>query len=156
VLHVVKEQRGETLLVKLAGSIEENVDFATLIGQPSSLKMDLVLKEIPRINSVGVKAWIKYFQGVAAKGIQLRFLECSTAIVEQINLISNFTCGGVVESIYVPFSCGTCGTELLGLFRAADLKRINFKIPDLKCAKCGGTASFDDIPEEYFGFLARK
>jgi endogenous inhibitor of DNA gyrase (YacG/DUF329 family) len=155
VLHVVKDQRGDTLLVKLTGSIEENVDFGTLIGQPTTPKMDLLLKEIPRINSVGVKAWIKYFQGVAAKGVQLRFLECSTAIVEQINLISNFTCGGGVESIYVPFCCNSCNTELLGLFRTLDLKRINFQIPDLKCAKCGGPASFDDIPEEYFGFLQR-
>jgi hypothetical protein len=155
VLHVTKDQRGDTLLVKLTGSIEENVDFNALIGMPAVPKMDLLLKEVPRINSVGVKAWIKYFQGVAAKGIQLRFIECSTAIVEQINLISNFTSGGTVESIYVPFCCGSCNTELLGLFRASDLKKINFQIPDLKCAKCGGVASFDDIPEEYFSFLTR-
>lgn len=154
-LHVVKEQRTDTLLVKLAGSIDESIDFATALGIPATLKMDLILKEIPRINSVGVKAWIKYFQSVAAKGIQFRFIECSTAIVEQINLISNFTCGGVVESIYVPFCCKSCGAELLGLFRCNDLKRIKFKLPDLKCAKCGGVASFDDIPEEYFAFLQR-
>ena len=154
-LHVVKDVRGDTMLVKLTGSIEENVDFAALIGNPTAAKMDLILKEIPRINSVGVKAWIKYFQAVASKGIQLKFLECSTAIVEQINLISNFTCGGQVESINVPFCCQSCNTELLGLFRTADLKKINFEIPDLKCPKCSGTASFDDIPEEYFGFLNR-
>jgi hypothetical protein len=53
-------------------------------------------------------------------------------------------------------SCGSCGTELLGLFRCADLKKIKFQIPDLKCAKCGGVASFDDIPEEYFAFLQRE
>ena len=154
-LHVVKEQRGDATLVKLTGSIDENIDFVTVLGAPTSPKMDLLLKEVPRINSVGVKAWIKYFQGVVAKGVQLRLLECSTAIVEQINLISNFTCGGAVESIYVPFCCGSCGTELLGLFRCGDLKKINFKIPDLKCAKCGGVAGFDDIPEEYFAFLQR-
>ncbi len=155
-LHVVKEQRGDILLVKLTGSIDENIDFGTVLGPPSSTKMDLLLKEVPRINSVGVKAWIKYFQGVVAKGVQLRFMECSTAIVEQINLISNFTCGGSVESIYVPFCCASCGTELLGLFRCSDLKKIKFQIPDLKCAKCGGVASFDDIPEEYFAFLQRE
>lgn len=154
-LHAAKEQRGDTFLVKLTGSIEENVDFAGLVGQPPAQKMDVILKEISRINSVGVKAWIKYFQGLSAKGVQLRFLECSTAIVEQINLISNFTCGGTVESIYVPYCCQSCGAELLGLFRAADLKKIGLQVPDLKCSKCGGVASFDDIPEEYFGFLER-
>lgn len=154
-LNVVKNEKDDTLLVKLSGSIEENVDFAALIGNPTAKKMDIVCREILRINSVGVKAWIKYFQSVAAKGIKLRFLECSTAIVEQINLISNFTCGGEVDSIFVPFCCAKCNTELLGLFRAADLKKINFQIPDLKCSQCGGEAKFDDIPEEYFGFLQR-
>jgi hypothetical protein len=156
VLHVRKEQRGETLLVKLTGSIEENVAFSTVIGNPPTGSMDLILKEVPRINSVGVKAWIKYFQAITAKGVKLRFLECSTAIVEQINLISNFSCGATIESIYVPFCCQSCHTELLGLFRTADLKKINYNVPDLKCSKCGGAASFDDIPEEYFGFLNKR
>ncbi len=154
-LQVVKEQRGEILLIRLIGSIEENVEFATLVGAISTSKMDVILKEVPRINSVGVKAWIRYFQSIAAKNIQLRFLECSTAMVEQINLISNFTCGGAVESIYVPFCCEKCNTELLGLFRTSDLKRIQFQLPALKCSKCGGASHFDDIPEEYFGFLTR-
>lgn len=143
------------MLVKISGSIEENVDFNALIGVPTVNKMDIACREILRINSVGVKAWIKYFQGVASKGVQLRFIECSTAIVEQVNLISNFTCGGKVESIFVPFCCTKCGTELLGLFRTDDLVKINFEIPDLKCSKCQGPARFDDIPEEYFGFLQR-
>jgi hypothetical protein len=155
VVHVAKEQRGDALLVKLSGSIEETVDFAALIGNPTASKMGLLLKEILRINSVGVKAWIKYFQGIAAKGVKLRMLECSSAIVEQINLISNFTCGGTVESVYVPFCCGDCNTELLGLFRTSDLQKISFQLPELKCAKCGGPARFDDIPEEFFGFLMR-
>ncbi|MGE4232476.1 MAG: hypothetical protein AB7F43_04020 [Bacteriovoracia bacterium] len=154
-INVVKEQRGDTYLVKMTGTIEENVDFNTVIGPITTQKADFILKGVSRINSVGVKAWIKYFQSLAQKGIQMRFLECSTAIVEQVNLISNFTCGGSVESIFVPFCCESCSTELLGLFRTSDLQRIQFKIPDLKCAKCGGKASFDDIPEEYFGFLQR-
>jgi anti-anti-sigma regulatory factor len=154
-VNITKNQQNDTLLVKISGSIEENVDFGQLIGIPTTPKMDVVLREVLRINSVGVKSWIKYFQSIAQKGIQLRFLECSTAIVEQINLISNFTCGGTVESIFVPFCCTKCNTELLGLFRCEDLKKINFELPNLKCSKCGGVAQFDDIPEEYFGFLQR-
>jgi hypothetical protein len=153
-VNVLKEQKGNVLAVRLSGSVEENVNFDQLIGPPPA-ELHVNCKEIPRINSVGVKAWIKYFQSAQAKGTKLRFTDCSTAIVEQINLISNFTCGGDVESIYVPFSCGKCKSELVGLFRTADLKRLNLQVPDLKCSKCGGTATFDDIPEEYFGFLTR-
>src|SRR3954471_21064768 len=138
-LNVIKEQNGSILTVRLAGSIEESVNFDQLIGPPPA-ELWVNCKEIPRINSVGVKAWIKYFQGAQAKGTKLRFLECSTAIVEQINLISNFTCGGQVDSIFVPFSCTSCKSELVGLFKCEDLKKLQLKLPDLKCSKCGGKA----------------
>jgi anti-anti-sigma regulatory factor/endogenous inhibitor of DNA gyrase (YacG/DUF329 family) len=154
VINITKEQKGPALLVRLSGSIEESVNFDQLIGAPPT-QLIVNSKEIPRINSVGVKAWIKYFQGAQAKGTQLTFVECSTAIVEQINLISNFTCGGTVESIYVPFACEKCKTELVGLFKTEDLKKLQLQLPEVKCTKCAGKAVFDDIPEEYFGFLSR-
>lgn len=153
-VNVIKEQKGNVLLIRFTGSIEESVNFDQLIGPPPA-EVHVNCKEVPRINSVGVKSWIKYFSLAEAKGTKLKFFECSTAIVEQINLISNFTCGGVVESIYVPFSCTQCKTELVGLFKTEDLKKLQGKLPDLKCTKCGGKATFDDIPEEYFGFLMR-
>lgn len=153
-VNVVKEQKGTALVVRLSGSIEESVNFDTLIGPPPA-ELHINCKEVPRINSVGVKAWIKYFQAAASKGTKLVFLECSTAIVEQINLISNFTCGGTVESVYVPFSCTGCKSELVGLFKTDDLKKLSLNLPELKCSKCGGKAVFDDIPEEYFAFLSR-
>lgn len=152
-LNVVKEQKGDELVVRLSGSIEESVNFDQLIGPPPA-KLRVNCKGVPRINSVGVKAWIKYFQSAQEKGSALVFEECSTAIVEQINLISNFVCGGRVESIYVPFSCTNCKAELVGLFKADALKQGGLNVPDLKCTKCGGRAVFDDIPEEYFGFLS--
>jgi hypothetical protein len=154
VVNVAKEQKGNALVVRLSGSIEESVNFEQLIGLPPA-ELHVNCKDVPRINSVGVKSWIKYFQTVANKGTKLSFQECSTAIVEQINLISNFCCGGQVESIYVPFACTGCKSELVGPFKTEDLKKLNMQVPDLKCPKCGGTAVFDDIPEEYFGFLMR-
>lgn len=157
-LTVTKEQNGNTLTVRLTGSIEESVNFEDTIGAiPAELPVVLIVncKEIARINSVGVKWWIKYFQALAAKRIKFKFVECSTAIVEQFNLISNFACGGPVESIFVPYSCTKCKTELIGLFATDVLKKNSYTIPDTDCKKCGGKAIFDDIPEEYLGFLTR-
>src|SRR5207247_1690628 len=143
-----------SIFVRLSCAIVESCNFASLVGAVAAV-LTINGKEVPRINSVGVKGWIRYFQGLQSKGTKLCFVECSTAIVEQVNLISNFLCGGTVESIYVPFSCTGCKSELLGLFKTDDLKKMNFQVPDLKCSKCGGKAVFDDIPEEYFGFLTR-
>ncbi len=153
-VNVAKEQKGNVLVVRIQGSVEESVNFDQLIGTPGP-EMHVNCKEIPRINSVGVKAWIKYFQSAQQKGTKLKFSDCSTAIVEQINLISNFVCGGTVESIYVPFSCVGCRSELIGLFKVEDLRKIKLKLPELKCSKCGQKAVFDDIEEEYFGFMNR-
>lgn len=153
-IKVEKQTNGNVLTVKFSGTIEETVNFEELVGAtPAEVVVNT--KEIARINSVGVKGWIKYFQSLTAKGTKLTFAECSTAIVEQINLISNFSCGGSIESVYVPFACGGCKTELVGLFKVEELKKLNAEVPDQKCAKCAGNASFDDIPEEYFAFLQR-
>jgi len=154
-LNVFKENKNGILTIRLVGAIEESVNFETLIG-PAAPEMQIHCKEIPRINSIGVKAWIKYFSGVRQSGTRLHFLECSTAVVEQINLISNFTAPGEVESVYVPFSCGSCRGEFIALFKPTDLQKMQLKIPDLTCPKCSGKAQFDDIPEEYFAFVSRQ
>lgn len=153
-LNVVKENKGSGISVRLSGSIEENVNFEQLIGG-TPFELEVNCKEIVRINSLGVKAWIKYFQECKAKGTKLKFVECSTAIVEQMNLISNFACEGLVESIHVPFSCTACGSEFVGLFKTDDLIHSEMVLPEVKCPKCSSLAEFDDIPDEYFRFLAR-
>ncbi len=153
-LKVTKEDANGTVLFRLSGSIEENVNFEQQFGSITG-EVCLNCKDIPRINSVGVKSWIKFFQAAQAKGLKLQFIECSTAIVEQINLISNFVCGGSVESIYAPYSCPSCKAEQVGLFMCENIKKLNFELPDLDCIKCGKKAVFDDIPEEYFSFLMR-
>jgi anti-anti-sigma regulatory factor len=153
-IQVDKESKGSLLIVRISGSIEESVNFDQLIG-PVPAELEVNCKEVIRINSVAVKAWIKYFQNLQTKGTKLRFVECSPAIVEQLNLISNFASGGQVESIYVPFTCTVCKNELVGLFKTTHLKQIQYKLPAVKCPKCGGPAEFDDIEEEFFGFLMR-
>lgn len=156
-INIAKEQTGTSLLVRLAGAIEENVSLDQIIGplDPPPSELVIICKEVTRINSDGVKAWIRYFLGVQAKAIPIRFRECSPAIVQQINFISNFTAGGEVESIMIPYACTQCKAELLGLFKTADILNQNMVIQDVKCSKCGGKAVFDDIPEEYFLFLTR-
>jgi anti-anti-sigma regulatory factor len=156
VLNVKREQQGNTLILHLSGEVNEAVDFAKTIGATAP---DTVLncKEVSRVNSVGVKGWVRYFQEQAKGGTKLRFVECSPAIVEQLNIIMNFSCGGKVESVYVPFVCTspTCKKNLVGLFKTEDLKRLNFNLPAVKCSKCGSEAIFDDLPEEYFRFASR-
>jgi len=155
-LNVTKEEKDGELILKFSGSIDENANFATLVGDVNQATIRINTREVPRINSVGVKGWIKFFQNLSDQGKKIVFVETSTAIVEQINLISNFACGGSVESLFVPFVCQDCGSELVGLFGAEALKKANFQLPNLKCTKCGAAnAQFDDIPDEFFHFIMK-
>lgn len=151
-VNVAKEQKGDVLVLKLSGSIEESVDFDQLIG-PVTKEVHIHCKGVTRINSVGVKAWIKYFQSLKTKAVKVKFAECSMAIVEQINLISNFVAGGEVVSLYVPFLCENCKAEFVALFTVEMVRKLGFKMPFAKCPKCSGKAVFDDLPDEYFYFL---
>lgn len=150
------QQRGDLTSVNLAGSLDEFVDFASLLGSPQSGRFELVMKEITRINSQGIQSWIKYFSGLINHGVQVRLVECSTATVETLNQYQSFAAGMPVDSIYVPYFCSTCPKELLGLFKTADLKRLAFKVPELNCPVCKEVSQFDDLPQVYFFFLQRK
>jgi hypothetical protein len=151
-VNITKEQKGDELVISFVGIMREGVELETLVG-PLSGKVRFNCKGIQRINSVGVKNWVRYFESLKKTSLNIVFEHCSPAIVEQVNMISNFLQGYPMVSVYVPFACTKCGSELVGHFEVEALKKLKFEIPTLNCTKCGGVAEFDDIPEEYFNFL---
>jgi hypothetical protein len=151
---VKKEQAGELQKLHFSGFLGEGVNLDQMIG-PTSKEVQVFCKDLVRINSMGVKLWINFFSSRTKAGAKLSFVECSPAIVKQINLISNFTCGGDVESIYVPFLCTKCNSEFNALLKTVELRKNPDKDPEVSCSKCSGKATFDDIREEYFAFLVR-
>jgi hypothetical protein len=154
VIKVKREVQGETLILKFSGEVIETVDFKTAVGttQPDTV---LNCKKISRLNSHGVKDWIAFFANETAQGTRLRFIECSPPVVEQINLIMNFVCGGTIESIYVPFCCQNCQKNSVCLYRIKDLRKADLNNLHAVCRHCQGKAVFDDIPDEYFLFFKR-
>ncbi|MBS1959385.1 MAG: hypothetical protein JST80_07940 [Bdellovibrionales bacterium] len=151
-LTVNKQQTERGMMVDLNGTIEENVNFEQLIG---AFQGDLTVKcrGITRINSVGVKTWMRYFQNLKMQGKNFKFIECPQPIIEQLNMISNFACGGEVVSILLPFSCLKCQNEFVANLQTAELKVNNLQIPNVKCEKTECGARFDDDPDEYLYFL---
>ena len=151
-LTVNKQQTKSGLSVELSGAIEETVHFDELIG-PVQGELIVKCRGITRINSIGVKTWIKYFQDLKTHGVNFTFTECSYSIVEQLNMISNFACGGEVVSVLLPFSCLKCQNEFVATCKTEDLKANKLQIPNVKCEKVDCGAQFDDNPNEYLYFL---
>lgn len=151
-LTVNRQQLSGGLLVELSGTIEENVNFEQLIGTFEG-ELTVKCRGITRINSVGVKTWMRFFQNLKSHGKVFRFIECSHPIIEQLNMISNFACGGDVTSILLPFSCLKCQSEFVVNCKTEELKAANLQVPAVKCEKPECGAQFDDDADEYLYFL---
>ena len=151
-VQVEREDTPEGVLVRLNGTIEESVDLAKLIGDFSGT-LRVNCKGVTRINSVGVKTWIRYFQGIKASGKNFIFLDMPHPLIEQLNMISNFACGGDVQSILLPYSCSKCSKEFVASVRTEDLRNSGLAVPTVKCERTDCGAYFDDDPEEFLYFL---
>ncbi len=151
-------KKDKQFVVQLVGAVDDQADIANEIGNlpDGPYEMHVNCAQITRINSIGVKGWIKYFAGLAEKRVPLFFYDCSPCIVQQMNLVFNFGCGGKVISMQLPFTCDEGDHSFIMTFTVADIRRMNYEIPDQKCPKGDGTASFDDLPKVYFKFLMKN
>lgn len=151
----IREQKDGITRFRLSGKITEMTDLVSHLGELPD-RVDIVCRELTQINSLGIKAWIEFFSQASKKNLMFTFSECPPPMVELLNYISGFNCGGLVLSVSLPFTCEACAQELRGVVRAEDLKRVSYKLPPVKCPKCSSKAHFDDDPQNYFAFLIRQ
>lgn len=145
--------REEVTYLKLAGVIDEDNELAGLSDKLGGGTVIVDLAEVERINSCGVRDWVNWLSRVEQNGAQVILVECSPAMVAQVNLVSNFTGKGVVKSFYAPYFCPSCDSEKVLLVEVGDLSGSPPKAPACRCDECDGTMDFDDMEESYFAFL---
>jgi len=152
----VVHHRDDVTYVKLSGVIDEDNELAELtdrIGQGTTV---IDLGEIERINSCGVRDWVNWLSRIEKGGARAVLVECSPAIVAQINLVNNFTGAGVVKSFFAPYFCPACDLEKVLLVEAQEMVgQEPPKAPTCRCDECDGVMDFDDMEESYFAFLSQ-
>ena len=139
--------------VQFHGEIDETADFSELTAWLSG-SVEFHLQGVSHINSIGAREWIRLARSLPAV-TDLSLAYCSTAVVAQLNMISNFRGQGVVRSFFAPYVCGSCGAEV------AKLIDVKICFPDPKtrhpptftCDGCGHPLDFDEVPEHYMAFL---
>lgn len=144
-------------IYQLSGSINEDVRFSELIESPEaggSLGFDC--RDVSRINSMGIKMWCVYFRELRQKGVNLRFHNCSPAIVEQCSYVAHFINIGELHSICLRFFCSKCILESLVVESTLSLIESKFKLPTITCELCSSAMAFDESPEEYFSFIQQE
>jgi anti-anti-sigma regulatory factor len=150
------QHRADKSYVKLGGVIDEDNELADLVDKIPRGTAVIDLGEIERINSCGVRDWVNWLSKLENNGTWSLFVECSPAIVAQINLVNNFTGNGVVKSFYVPYFCPECDEEKILLVEAADLGPPPHEPPTCRCDECDLVMDFDDMPDSYFAFLSNQ
>jgi len=150
------QHRGDVSYVKLAGVIDEDNELGDLVDRIPSGTAVIDLGEVERINSCGVRDWVNWLSKLETNGARSVLVECSPAIVAQINLVNNFTGSGVVKSFYVPYFCPECDEEKVLLVEAADMGPPPHEPPTCRCDECDLVMDFDDMPDSYFAFLSNQ
>jgi anti-anti-sigma regulatory factor len=150
------QHRGDVSYVKLGGVIDEDNELNELVDQIPAGTAVIDLGEIERINSCGVRDWVNWLSKLEGNGTRSVLVECSPAIVAQINLVNNFTGSGVVKSFYVPYFCPECDEEKVLLVEAGDMGPPPHEPPTCRCDECDLVMDFDDMPDSYFAFLANQ
>jgi len=150
------QQRGDVSYVKLGGVIDEDNELSELVDKIPGGTAVIDLGEIERINSCGVRDWVNWLGKLEGNGTRSVLVECSPAIVAQINLVNNFTGSGVVKSFYVPYFCPECDEEKVLLVEASDMGPPPHEPPTCRCDECDLVMDFDDMPDSYFAFLSNQ
>jgi anti-anti-sigma regulatory factor len=156
--HAAVHQRDDVSYVKLGGVIDEDNELGDLTDRIPAGTVVIDLSEIERINSCGVRDWVNWLTKVekgTSNGGSSRvvLVECSPAIVSQINLVNNFTGTGVVKSFYAPYYCPNCDREKVLLIEASEMGPPPHRAPTCRCDECDGVMDFDDMEDSYFAFL---
>src|SRR5439155_2174859 len=150
------QHRGDMSYVKLGGVIDEDNELGELVDKIPTGTAVIDLGEVERINSCGVRDWVNWLTKLEGQGARSVLVECSPAIVAQINLVNNFTGSGVVKSFYVPYFCPECDEEKVLLVEAGDMGPPPHEPPTCRCDECDLVMDFDDMPDSYFAFLSNQ
>jgi anti-anti-sigma regulatory factor len=157
-LQIEKLSDGPITCVKLTGIINEKFEGRKLAATIKAKKLVIDLGGVVRVSSFGVREWLDFVSIVGRSMDEFFLINCSPKVMNQLNMVSDFTGKGLVFSFFAPYRCEYCETErvvLLNLDRDHDnLKKM--KAPELACDVCGNPEYFDDEPITYFSFVAAQ
>tara|TARA_R110002073_G_scaffold336557_1_gene535417 strand:+ start:11423 stop:12460 length:1038 start_codon:yes stop_codon:yes gene_type:complete len=142
--------KGEISMVTLAGVIDEQSDFSSLLEEVVG-DVEVSLDEVRRVNSSGLLRWLSFVHGVNDRGGMITLKGCRPHFVEQLNMVYQLAGNqGQVASFYVPYVCEKCDVETEILLRAGEVR--GRWAPKRNCPTCAQFLSFEN-GENYFQFL---
>ena len=142
-LKIIRKKMDDWEHVELCGLVNEEANelFIKLQGETKT-KFRFIFRDVTNISSSGVRAWLLFLHDFHVNR-QLELAECSSAIVEQLNMIPNFSSHTKVTSIYATYFCTECLLAKNVLIEAADFPRLLKDLASAPCEKCGRPTDLD-------------
>ena len=146
---------GEAL--RIVGAIDEEAVSVLdqIVALPAAQALDIDVSGVRRINSLGVRHWIFFLRKLDGRSVILR--RVPPVMVEQLNSVLGFGGTATLVSVLAPYLCDTCQeSQIEELLLGTDVTPASVAsgdVPTRKCTHCGQTASFDDLPDRYLGFV---
>ena len=126
-------------VVFLDGVVDENADFSPLLTETPPLQLNL--SKVSRINSIGVRSWMKFISLWGDKPME--YLDCPAIITDQLSITPVLL--GLkkpivkVMSAFISYVCSKCNQqEDLRVARAQVLPNPVPEILSPACKSCGG------------------
>jgi len=146
-------EENETIYIK--GAINEEWDTSRLFQEEKSPLL-LNMKEVERINSMGVRVWVETLRKLS--DFQVIIEECPPIFVDQCNMISELLGNQQVRihSFYANYYCQDDDHEEKVLLTEGTHYHWGEGIiqePKPPCPVCSQPMELDDDPESYFQFL---
>ncbi len=146
-LTIETSRAGDKTQVRIIGTVDEDASFGALEGLGG--RVEINLKGIRRFNSVGIREWVNAIRPLGERA-NLIFVECSPAVITQLNMISGFLGQSTVQSFYAPMLCDRCDVNVDQLVRGRDCED---GIPPIPCPTCGADMVLDEVEDQYLLFL---
>jgi hypothetical protein len=154
-LVIEKFADGGIVCFKFNGTIDEAFEGKKLARAIEHEVVVLDLGGVKKISSFGIREWIDFVGDAVKRCKQLILIECAPKVVDQLNMVANFTGGGRVFSFYAPFRCDYCDSEhrvLLQIDRDHELIK-SMKLAERPCPSCKESSYFDEDGATFFSFI---
>src|SRR5262245_41710533 len=154
-LVIEKFADGGVACIKFVGTIDEAFEGKKLGMTAAADTLVLDLGGVKKISSFGIREWVDFVTTAGKHARSLFLIECTPKVVDQLNMVANFTGGGRVFSFYAPFRCDYCDAEhrvLLQVDRDSDAMKW-LRLAERPCLSCKESMYFDEDGAAFFSYL---
>ncbi len=154
-LTIEKFEGGGITCLKFTGMIDEAFEGKKIGRSIQCETLVLDLGGVKKISSFGIREWVDFISAAGKQAKQVLLIECAPKVVDQLNMVANFTGGGRVFSFYAPFRCDYCDSEQRVLLEMGkDYEAIkSMKLAERPCPSCRESMYFDEDGSTFFSFV---